>query len=136
MLEDFMFTESPSFDIKKTKAKTDGFETIVDNDKNKIGETKSNYSSEAPEENRRNLLEPLHKNKCDNGQDTGAGRYLLLRLLHSVLSGFNYGLALLLMLIAMTYNPSLLIALIVGYIIGDFIFFARMRPQSSSVDCH
>lgn len=61
-------------------------------------------------------------------------RYIWLRLLHSVLSGLNYGLALLLMLLAMTYNPSIFISLISGYALGDFIFFARMRPSSES--CH
>lgn len=61
-------------------------------------------------------------------------RYIWLRLLHSLLSGLNYGLALLLMLLAMTYNPSIFISLISGYALGDFIFFARMRPSSES--CH
>ena len=67
--------------------------------------------------------------------DAAAVRYFSLRILHSILAGLNYGLALLLMLVAMTYNPSLLIALIVGYAIGDFIFFAKMR-RSASLDCH
>jgi hypothetical protein len=62
-------------------------------------------------------------------------RYFWFRVLHAVLSGLNYGLALLLMLIAMTYNPSLFMALIVGYSFGDFIFFAQMRPASLS-ECH
>jgi Ctr copper transporter family len=66
----------------------------------------------------------------------GSTRYLLLRVLHSVLAGYNYGVALVLMLIAMTFNPSLFLALVVGYTFGDFMFFARMKPQSSSIDCH
>lgn len=57
------------------------------------------------------------------------------RILHATLAGLNYGLALLLMLVAMTYNPSLFMALIIGYGIGDFIFFTRMRPTSLQ-DCH
>jgi len=62
-------------------------------------------------------------------------RYFWFRILHSILTGLNYGLALLLMLIAMTYNPSLFLALIIGYAFGDFIFFAQMRPSSFS-ECH
>ena len=62
-------------------------------------------------------------------------RYLLLRLVHSLLSGLNYGLALLLMLMAMTYNPSIFVSLITGYAIGDFVFFVRMRP-SANENCH
>ena len=66
----------------------------------------------------------------------GPSNFLLLRLLHSVLSGYNYGVALILMLIAMTFNPSLFLALVIGYALGDFIFYAKMKPQSSSIDCH
>lgn len=77
---------------------------------------------------------PLSRAESPADEDSSM-RYIWLRLLHSVLSGLNYGLALLLMLVAMNYNPNLFIALITGYAIGDFIFFARMRP-SSNVDCH
>jgi len=62
-------------------------------------------------------------------------RYIWLRLLHSVLAGLNYGLALVLMLIAMSFNPSILVSLISGYAIGDFIFFVRMRPTGNE-NCH
>jgi len=62
-------------------------------------------------------------------------RYFWFRILHSILSGLNYGIALILMLIAMTYNPSLFLALIVGYSVGDFIFFSQMRPTNFS-ECH
>ena len=44
-----------------------------------------------------------------------------VKLLHSLLSGLRYGLSLMLMLIAMTFNPSLFIALIVGAIIGEYM---------------
>jgi Ctr copper transporter family len=63
------------------------------------------------------------------------GKYMLLRILHGLVAGTNYGVALLLMLVAMTFNPSLFIALMFGYAVGDFIFFARMRPTSSD-SCH
>lgn len=69
-----------------------------------------------------------------DADELSSTRYMWLRLLHSLLSGLNYGLALLLMLLAMTYNPSIFISLISGYALGDFIFFARMRPSSES--CH
>lgn len=63
-------------------------------------------------------------------------QYILLRVLHAVLSGLNYGIALLLMLVAMTFNPSLLVALMFGYAVGDFMFFSWTRPVSVSQDCH
>ena len=63
-------------------------------------------------------------------------QYILLRVLHSVLSGVNYGVALLLMLVAMTFNPSLLVALMFGYAVGDFMFFSLTRPASMAQDCH
>ena len=49
----------------------------------------------------------------------------MLRLSHASLSGLSYCLALLLMLVAMTYNSGLFLALVVGYALGDFIFFTR-----------
>jgi hypothetical protein len=56
------------------------------------------------------------------------------RLLHAVLAGFTYCYALLLMLVAMTYNPGLFLALGVGYGIGDF--FALTPPtDSDNVEC-
>ena len=51
---------------------------------------------------------------------------LFLRFVHSVLAGVSYCLALLLMLVAMTYNSSLFMALVIGYAVGDFVFFARI----------
>lgn len=65
-----------------------------------------------------------------------AARYLLLRAVHSVLSGLNYGLALMLMLVAMTYNPTLFLMLMIGYALGDFIFFAKIRDRSQGGECH
>lgn len=46
-------------------------------------------------------------------------------LLHAFLGSVNYALALILMLVAMTYNPSLFMALVVGYFLGDIFFFRR-----------
>jgi Ctr copper transporter family len=69
-------------------------------------------------------------------RELGSSKYIQLRLLHSLLSGYNYGVALLLMLVAMTYNPALFLALVVGYTIGDYVFYARMTPRSSSNECH
>ena len=83
-------------------------------------------------------LEGSHKKSSigENDEFIEASRYLLLRLLHSIFSGLNYGMALMLMLVAMTFNPSLFLALVIGYSIGDFVFFVKMRPQSSMSDCH
>lgn len=69
----------------------------------------------------------------DNTMSTG--KYLSIRLFHSLLSGMTYGWALLLMLVAMTYNPSLWLALVIGYSMGDFIFFTKMRLSQLN-DCH
>ena len=44
------------------------------------------------------------------------------RIAHALVSGASYGYALLLMLVAMTYNPGLLCALMTGYALGDFAF--------------
>ena len=63
-----------------------------------------------------------------------AEKYFWFRVLHSVLSAATYGLAIILMLMAMSFNPSIFISLVAGYGLGDFIFFARMRP--TSLDCH
>ena len=63
-------------------------------------------------------------------------QYMMLRVLHAVLSGLNYGVALLLMLVAMTFNPSLFVALMFGYAVGDFVFFSWTRPSSVAQDCH
>ena len=60
---------------------------------------------------------------------------LKIRAAHALLGGISYGLAMLLMLVAMTYNPSLLLALIFGYAIGDFIFF-RLSGSSPDSGCH
>ena len=45
----------------------------------------------------------------------------MLRLLHASLSAFGYALALLLMLISMTYNVGLCLALLCGYFLGESI---------------
>ena len=44
---------------------------------------------------------------------------------HASLIALSYGISLMLMLVAMTYNPWLFIALMVGWGIGDFVFYKR-----------
>ena len=44
---------------------------------------------------------------------------------HAILVAFNYGLSLMLMLVAMTYNSWLFVALMVGWGIGDYTFYKR-----------
>jgi hypothetical protein len=51
---------------------------------------------------------------------------VMQRLTHAVMSGLSYCLALLLMLAAMTYNTSLFVALVLGYAIGDYLFYTRI----------
>ena len=55
------------------------------------------------------------------------------RLLHAALSGLNYGLAMMLMLVVMTYNPNLFVALVVGYAIGDYYFFIKTPVEDPVV---
>jgi hypothetical protein len=58
------------------------------------------------------------------GKWSGSSRKLwILRLTHSLLSALMYGLALMLMLVSMTYNCGLFLALLVGYFAGDLIFY-------------
>lgn len=89
------------------------------------------YQATTNDDDEEKSLDPSLRNKIT----LSPWRYFWFRVLHSTLSGLNYGLALLLMLIAMTYNPSLFMALIIGYAFGDFIFFSQMRPSSFS-ECH
>ena len=81
------------------------------------------------------LVEPEFN---ENPVQMSVERYFAFRLLHALLSGLNYALALLSMLVAMTYNPSLFMALVIGYAIGDFLFFSRSRLHynTSGAECH
>ena len=44
-----------------------------------------------------------------------------LKVLHSLVTGFNYGLSLMIMLIAMSFIPSLFLAIFIGGCIGEFL---------------
>lgn len=68
----------------------------------------------------------------------GSPQRLQLKVIHALLSSLNYGLALMLMLVAMTYNPSLFVALMVGYFLGDFLFHHERDAagDGSSTNCH
>ena len=56
-------------------------------------------------------------------------------ILHAAVASLNYALALILMLVAMTYNPSLFMALVVGYFLGDLLFFRRhLAPKLTNYD--
>lgn len=67
-------------------------------------------------------------------------RVLILRVLHSFLAAITYGLALLLMLVSMTYNLGLFAALVVGYFIGDLLFYmisVNNQPVTTlQQECH
>jgi Ctr copper transporter family len=57
-------------------------------------------------------------------------RWQITKLCMSLISGMRYAMTLFLMLTAMTYNPSLFLALVVGFFIGDFVccdFHVNMR---------
>jgi len=54
------------------------------------------------------------------------------RVLHAALAATGYGLALMLMLISMTYNVGLCVALLVGYFVGDLLcFHGIIKPAAS-----
>ena len=63
---------------------------------------------------------------------------------HACMVGLMYGLSLFLMLVAMTYNPWLFLALMIGYGVGGSIFYSRaqmMRKKYGALkdadgDCH
>ena len=81
------------------------------------------------------------KNIIDRMIDILRSRPLLfLRLIHALFTAINYGLSLLLMLVAMTYNPGLFLALIVGYFFGDLLTTSELINRSirSTADdgCH
>jgi len=81
------------------------------------------------------------KNFIDRLIDILRNRTLLfLRLIHAFFTAINYGLSLLLMLVAMTYNPGLFLALVVGYFFGDLLTSSELINRSirSTADdgCH
>lgn len=45
-----------------------------------------------------------------------------VKIFFGLISAMKYGLTLMLMLVAMTMNPSLFLALFLGYLLGDFLF--------------
>ena len=63
-------------------------------------------------------------------------RHAWLRGVHAFASACNYAVALFLMLVAMTYNPSLFLMLVVGYAIGDFVFYHKMKIHIPATECH
>jgi hypothetical protein len=89
-----------------------------------------------------NLLIGSTPSKDTGGSGSGSKNIKFI-IYHAIMVAHLYGLSLLLMLVAMTYNPWLFIALVLGYGIGDGIFFSRsqaMRKMYGAVgnytDCH
>eukprot|EP01035_Chromulina_nebulosa_P022251 gene22251-28822_t len=65
------------------------------------------------------------ENCCDNGELQRPKRPLgwtTMKAIKSLVSAVKYGLSVMLMLVAMTFNPSLFLALFVGYWVGDMMF--------------
>jgi hypothetical protein len=74
-----------------------------------------------------------------SGNKTQSSYFKKLRVAHAVLAGILYALGLMLMLVVMTYNPSLFLAVVVGFIIGDFIFFHKRNfatLDNGDMGCH
>jgi len=78
----------------------------------------------------------------NNNEGTKDRKLLILRLKHAGLNGLIYALALLLMLVGMTYNPNLFLSLTLGYITGDFFFAYHSLTSNTGKnavgqpDCH
>lgn len=47
--------------------------------------------------------------------------WLLIKIISSILSGFKYIYHMLMMLVAMSFNPLLVLSLVLGYFIGDYL---------------
>ncbi|ODV80983.1 copper transpport protein [Suhomyces tanzawaensis NRRL Y-17324] len=58
------------------------------------------------------------------------------KLKHSLLYGFQVGYALLLMLVFMTYNGWIMIAVAVGAAIGNYFWGGLGRDSTRSIACH
>jgi len=61
------------------------------------------------------------------------------RISHAALGAVQYALSLLLMLVVMTYNNGLFVALIVGYFVGELIFptvFTSHKALGGQASCH
>ncbi len=89
-------------------------------------------------------MDTIVSNKSYNPRPAKS-RLLLGRALHALLGSTAYGLAMLCMLVAMTYNPWLLMALCIGSVVGDYFFGGvfrgsgfyeneKMRTREASVD--
>ena len=75
----------------------------------------------APVSSRQSIYEKLMDNVVGGASEVPF-KYIIV---HAVLGTLNYAVALILMLVAMTYNPNLFMALVVGYFFGDLFFFRR-----------
>jgi Ctr copper transporter family len=59
----------------------------------------------------------------DSLEPTGSRPFgwILIKMIFGTISGIRYGLSLMLMLIATSYNPSIFVALVLGFFVGDFL---------------
>lgn len=47
--------------------------------------------------------------------------WVIIKLIYGTITGLRYGLSLMLMLVATSYNPSLFVALVLGFFTGDYL---------------
>ena len=106
--------------------------------KREMYSSKRSNSGSSLEKGDLGLTNNMSSGLINNAIDINTGTMLILRIKHAVLNGFTYGWALLLMLVAMTYNPSLFLALIFGYMFGDFFFGYNTCKLNGmkTTDCH
>ena len=67
------------------------------------------------------MIEYVKETASENSTQRPRG-WTTVKILFGLVSACKYGLTLMLMLVAMTMNPSLFLALFVGYLLGDLIF--------------
>jgi hypothetical protein len=101
----------------------------MDSEENCCKDDRTSSSSSLLQNNRN---DSVSKNTDDAMTD---GMYLLLRVSHALISGGNYGLSLLLMMISMTFVPGIFLSLIIGYVLGDMIFYVKIKELTYE-ECH
>jgi Ctr copper transporter family len=79
--------------------------------------------SEAPTDSKKesDYYETVHVNGMDGVFVQRPKGWQTLKLIHSTIAAFNYGLSLMLMLVAMTFIPSLFLALFIGGVVGEYV---------------
>jgi hypothetical protein len=63
-------------------------------------------------------------------------RYTFYRAVYSIISGITICLDFLVMLTVMTFQPTFMVAVILGYGFGDYLFFIFSPTKAKGTPCH